>query len=348
MLDTLAPRLSSTPPSSSHGTSMGRVDSGLDASFALNAPPFMCTSSTAPTRPLLPKQTSPHDTPTTPQLVSLEPRRTASEKRHAGRRPAASRRKTAEPSSENSTLPCPRKTAESSSENSTTQTTQSRRHGRESKQSSRRTSCTFVDPSRPTRHYRIRSSQTVPTTGRDIDDVLALHFRSCSLFQSLTNHAGPPSSPICGYGKVAHADVVGPVQANSIWPTVAPPPGVDDTALVNERCRLKQSQETVDNTTTHWMSSTTRKREYEHIDRANSGLRGLLRKVVPRCVSGPPPPRFYEANTLDDDTCSVRRYRVDLSDHHNEEKSAASLRGEIPQFAKSMNLHRVKKLWGCF
>ena len=74
------------------------------------------------------------------QAANMEPRRPVSEQRS---RPFHRQQSTT-----------------SSSENSKSRS-QSRGHG--SKPSSRRTSCTIVDPSRPARHYRMKSHQTPPT-----------------------------------------------------------------------------------------------------------------------------------------------------------------------------------------
>lgn len=114
---------------------------------------------------------------------------------------------------------------------------------------------------------------------------------------------------------------------------------------------VKQSEETIvppetANTTMHWMSPGTRQRQYEKIDRANSGLRGFVSRVVPRCVSGPPPPKFYEKDKSD--AGSVRRYRIcddeeEKGEDEDHEKSAKDLR--YP--ARAVSTMKSKR-WGCF
>ncbi len=237
---------------------------------------------------------------------------------------------------ESRSRPSKRTSTTSSSENSGT-----RSKGR-SKPSSHRTSCTIVDPSRPARHYRVKSTHTVPAAnGHDIDDVLALHFRSCSLFtnpsyQSNSRLPSPTGSPADASGVSSPAS-----------------PFTSDIAAISEQTfTQKEGEETIRavekmNTTMHWTSPSTRQREYERIDRANSGLRGLFRKVAPRCVSGPSE-KFYEKDQSD--TGSVRRYRLDDVDNTANEKEM--LRSQT--FATSNNSMvqseptKTKKRWLCF
>ena len=243
----------------------------------------------------------------------------------------------------------------SSSENSTTKT-RSRGHG--SRQSSRRTSRTFVDPSRPTRHYRINSSHTMPTANRnDIDDVIALHFRSCSLFENPTCYS-PAASPT-GTGDFEAA--IGskyPHDASAQTGHITS----DNRQSLTENNLFKTSEETItplegENTTMHWMSPGTRKRQYAKIDRANSGFRGFISKIVPRCVSGPPPEKFYEKDQSD--AGSVRRYRMsddceedehDTEEEKDLEKSTSTVRPrQISPLDRSVTVPQMKaKRWACF
>ncbi|KAJ4375069.1 hypothetical protein N0V83_002149 [Neocucurbitaria cava] len=161
----------------------------------------------------------------------------------------------------------------------------------------------------------MKSSQTAPTaTSQDIDDVLALHFRSYSIFTnpSYHSHSGLPS-PTLSQGETF--TIPG---ATSRFNSV-------DISVAEEAELRNQSEETITaaaikdatNTTMHWTSPSTRQRDYERIDKANSGLRGLVRRVMPRCVSGPPE-KFYEKDQSD--AGSVRRYRMhDLDDDHDHE-----------------------------
>jgi hypothetical protein len=211
--------------------------------------------------------------------------------------------------------------------------TRSRGHGHGSKPSSSRTSCTIVDPSR-SRHYRMQSSNTVPTaTRQDIDDVYALHHRSYNMFQnpSLHTRSGLPSPSL------SHAEQYG-------FPCANPRFSADEAGTFNQEALPKQSEETLElsnraaTTTMHWTSPCTRKREYERIDRANNGFRGFLNKVMPRCVSGPQE-KFYEKDQSD--AGSVRRYRIE--DEERKEKSRA--RSDSRAVGKPIV---GKKRWICF
>jgi len=64
-------------------------------------------------------------------------------------------------------------------------------------------------------------------------------------------------------------------------------------------------------TTHYWMSDHTRRLEYAAIDAASRGVKGwIMRHVVPDCFV----PKDNRRLRFDDDTGSVRRYRLDLDD----------------------------------
>ncbi|KAJ5486454.1 hypothetical protein N7530_000754 [Penicillium desertorum] len=74
-------------------------------------------------------------------------------------------------------------------------------------------------------------------------------------------------------------------------------------------------------TVMEWTSPDTRRREYEKIDRASSGVRGLWRRVAPRCFQ----PRdsrtpFFEEGKTEREG-SVRRFRMDIPDEEPESES---------------------------
>lgn len=220
----------------------------------------------------------------------------------------------------------------SSSENSTTRS-RSKGRGHDSRLSSRRTSCTIVDPSRPARHYRVKSSHTMSPTSHDVDDVLALHFRSCSLFSNPSYQANSalPSPTL------SHQD-------NFAFPSAASRFSMDEMAMVEERSSLHETGSApipVPATTTHWISPSTRKRDYERIDKQNTGFRGLVRRVVPRCVSGPQE-RFYEKDQSD--AGSVRRYRLDVIESRINEKEITRL----PTQSSQSQRPKLKSRWTCF
>ena len=290
---------------------MKRIDSGFQESFLLkaahNGPTPIVRSNTAPTRRRNPKKTT-VDSMSPVHATGMESQRPASEKRS---RPSHQRSKT------------------SSSE---TSTTRSRGRGQGSKPSSRRTSCTIVDPSR-SRHYRLQSSNTVPTaTRQDIDDVYALHHRSYSLFQnsSLQTKSGLPSPTL------SQANHFGLPSATSRF-------SADDAHNISQHNPPKQSEPMIaaaepTTVTMHWTSPCTRRREYDRIDKANSGFRGFLNKVMPRCVSGSQE-KFYEKDQSD--VGSVRRYRI--GDEEENEKELSQSKSRIVEETST-----IKKRWICF
>ncbi|KAL5120879.1 hypothetical protein ACEQ8H_001066 [Pleosporales sp. CAS-2024a] len=234
------------------------------------------------------------------------------------------------PESDTHSRPAHQRTKTSVSE---TSTTRSRGRGHGSKPSSRRTSCTFVDPGR-SRHHRIQSSNTVPTvTSQDIDDVYALHHRSYSLFQNPSLHSrsglpSPTSPPADQYrfpSSGGRASIEEPFLSNAHKLLLHQ---AEDTEIVTERPA----------TTMHWTSPCTRRKEYDRIDRANSGVRGFLHKVVPRCVSGPQE-KFYTKDQSD--AGSVRRYRMD--DEASEEEKDLT-RSHTLSMRKSSTANK----WTCF
>lgn len=238
---------------------------------------------------------------------------------------------TQRPGSESHSRPSNQRSTTSSSRNSADQSRGRRQHS--SKPCSRGTSRTGVDPSRSSRHYRMQSSHTAPTaTSRDLDDPVALHFRSCSLFQNPSYHA--------------HATLPSPTflqQDQFGRPSIASRFSVDDVELSEEHVMTEQSEEIMlspqsMNTPMSWTSPTTRQKDYRRIDRANTGARGFFNRIVPRCVSGPPE-KFHEKDQSD--AGSVRRYRLDDLDDVECEKQKFRKEKRSSEPSK-------KKKWMCF
>jgi hypothetical protein len=296
---------------------MNQIDSGFVGSYLPKIPSEDICSSTTTTSQRKSKMTTVHSE-TSFQASTMESRRPVSEQR---------------------SRPFRQQSSTSSSENSTNRS-KSRGH---SKPSSRRTSCTMMDPNRPARHYRMKSFQTPPTApSQDIDDVLALHFRSCSIFTNPSYQSNPNSglpSPT-----LSQNDAIG-------FPGAATRFSTDSLRVVDEIVSSRQSEDTIAdpeklNTTMHWTSPCTRRREYERIDKANSGVRGFFRRVTPRCVSGPQE-KFFEKDDAESDAGSVRRYRLDDPDDHlMDEKNTA--RPRISPAPKPHCRPGIKKRWTCF
>ncbi|KAJ4303658.1 hypothetical protein N0V90_002559 [Kalmusia sp. IMI 367209] len=231
---------------------MNRKDSAFDETFRLEANDNKLhkirRSKTASSRHWKSRQPLPVVDPNLNDQTS-----TMSTIRPSSEKPIPTQRRSAEPR---------RKSITTTSSNSA----KSRRPGHGSAPSSRRTSCTLIDPSRPTRHYRINSSQTCPTLNRDIDDVLALHFRSCTLFQNTPYQPSLPSPTMSAYGSSVPPAEIG-ASPGPLHPSVHE----SDSPPLDEKARAAAD---VEDTTMHWMSPSTRKTQYEKIDRANSGLGG--------------------------------------------------------------------------
>lgn len=318
---------------------MDRIDSGFagfqHSNMASEKPVLLHRSNTTSIHQRRSKKSALEPSSSSVQVVNMETRRPVSEQRS---RPL-------------------RQQSTTSSENSTNRS-KSRGHG--SKPSSRRTSCTIVDPSRPARHYRVKSFQTPPTA--DIDDVLALHFRSCSIFSnpSYQSHSGLPS-PTLSHGDAFgfpsntsttrfSTDTLRVVQesdAHHTRPATEPAPLHDDATAAKKT-----------NTTMHWTSPCTRQREYQRIDKANSGLRGFLRRITPRCVSGPQE-KFY--SKTDEDGGSVRRYRISNEEYEQDdgeegefdlqavkEKQQQGARPRTSPVPRPGSRPGIRKRWTCF
>ncbi|PNY22940.1 Uncharacterized protein TCAP_07032 [Tolypocladium capitatum] len=86
-------------------------------------------------------------------------------------------------------------------------------------------------------------------------------------------------------------------------------------------------------TTHYWTSDSTRRLEYAAIDAASRGVKGWVRRhLVPDCIS----PRHV---AFDDDTGSVRRYRLDLEDEQHEKAAC----GSTGQRRKGWHLWSLRK-----
>lgn len=83
-------------------------------------------------------------------------------------------------------------------------------------------------------------------------------------------------------------------------------------------------------TVMEWTSPTTRRREYEKIDRASRGVRGLWRRVAPRWFrpDDSRTPFFEEGRSTRSREGSVRRFRMDLPDDHDYDLTGSTARHE--------------------
>lgn len=89
-------------------------------------------------------------------------------------------------------------------------------------------------------------------------------------------------------------------------------------------------------TTHYWTSDRTRRLEYAAIDAASRGVRGwVMRNCVPECFV----PKERRRVCFDDDTGSVRRYRLDLEIECPEDSVPPSPVGEKPRGFRARHHH---------
>ncbi|KAK7516131.1 uncharacterized protein IWZ02DRAFT_51014 [Phyllosticta citriasiana] len=244
--------------------------------------------------------------------------------------------------------------------------------------SSRESSATHRRPSLSINRYRTAPDRVF--TRQDIDEVLALHTRSCNLFQSFSVPPSAPHSPgLSSIGSRYSMDIprvnmnaTAPGQRSrtspqqSITPELAshrsdPSPATSTfsrpsgapspTLLPVDPEDEEPSTPTIPATTMHWNSPSTRRREYAEIDRSTRGLRGLVRRLTPKCFSTRHLQPFYDEKKAargDDDTASVRRYRIDLPDEEgNEEKKGYEEVSVRPKTAPGRFGKGMLRGWGC-
>ena len=85
----------------------------------------------------------------------------------------------------------------------------------------------------------------------------------------------------------------------------------EELNVVDEKFAMDHHKDVPPATEIRWTSDETRRREYAEIDRANKGLRGLWRKVLPGVARRSSQSRFYDENDGSDGE-SIRRYRLDV------------------------------------
>ncbi|EXJ77922.1 hypothetical protein A1O3_09081 [Capronia epimyces CBS 606.96] len=77
-----------------------------------------------------------------------------------------------------------------------------------------------------------------------------------------------------------------------------------------------------------WTSNATRRKEYAKIDRAHSGVRGFLRRLVPRCVCKTARKGFFTGYC---DGNSVRRFRMNVCGENGAESEDDETEAEEKQ-----------------
>ncbi|KAL4910189.1 hypothetical protein BDW74DRAFT_144605 [Aspergillus multicolor] len=171
---------------------------------------------------------------------------------------------------------------------------------------------------------------SVPDSPIRRENLIALHRESCRLFQdnSLTTatvtrqlsiSSSPPISPRTArtYSNLSSPPVT-PILESHPSPALRPSySSTHSKDIPIERVEVNLTTTETKPTIIEWTSPSTRRREYEKIDRASSGVRGLWRKVAPRwCQFGDKRVPFFEESKDGKANYegSVRRFRMDLPD----------------------------------
>jgi hypothetical protein len=231
--------------------------------------------------------------------------------------------------------------------------------------SSRRASSTY-DGSRRPRHVRSQMSVMTP---EQIEQALDLHQRSCSIFRTTTSMAPTPTisrspslqnqlpqqsrprPPQASTLQRSTTDSVVPHRslqrnASSVYqPTLGVPRRVahqaeeqEDENEEEEACKPDYLPATI----IHWTSPSTRRREYEELDRQSRGLRRFWRKIKPRCWGGDSMVQLYDGTTGADNG-SIRRYRIDDEDDHASHSDAGSQYDEMEKEAQLPNRRWISR-----
>jgi len=175
-----------------------------------------------------------------------------------------------------------------------------------------------------------RRMSSVSTTSKGKrEDLLSLHRKSCQLFsspdgtlqhnQSLPEFSPPSSASLRRHSDLEHS-------RNSCTTDMPSLPSSHVSAQASQRpslCQPESNGETERPRThvssvTSWTSVETRRREYEKIDRAHSGMRGVFKALMPTC--------WHRSSWRKDffhgkcDGSSVRRLRLQLPEDRTLEK----------------------------
>lgn len=199
-----------------------------------------------------------------------------------------------------------------------------------------------------------RSSQHARTPSmsqKRQNDLIALHRNCCRFFQE---------NGLRGDTDLQCAEPVrsstAPAPGTQTSPTMFPvryqrsPPfsahdqdgDVSDDELLARRTSMAQSEPErpyvpVPATVIDWTSPSTRRREYEKIDRSNRGIRRIWRRLAPKCLqSGGRTPFFEEKDGKANYEGSVRRFRMDIPDEKEERATEVSFSS------------RKSDKWSCF
>lgn len=206
----------------------------------------------------------------------------------------------------------------------------------------------FHSPRRPVTNAGIVSVPARTTQQERRESLLALHRESCRLFQdpqssvwapeelrtastvspSRREHrtsseigtSGPPS-PIASSSSSRRFeyDYRGSISSTTSPPFLQSRDRANTLPIISSHSHSSsESSMHVPATIMEWTSDSTRRAEYEQIDRASRGVRGLWRRVAPRwCQTRDSRTPFFEEGKTSREG-SVRRFRMDLADEETD------------------------------
>lgn len=165
-------------------------------------------------------------------------------------------------------------------------------------------------------------------------DLVALHRESCRLFESFgrtENEESVQDSPITpgdlttpnNNPAPADASAASPLRDSRQHDNLEP----HSPSLENEESTESDMPERkpIPPTTIDWTLPSTRKREYEKIDRSNRGIRGVWRRHAPRWCQGQQRTPFYVEGKEDKEyEGSVRRFRMDIPDGDDKDEGTTT------------------------
>lgn len=160
--------------------------------------------------------------------------------------------------------------------------------------------CASSPTSKPRPSIPCRRSSHLSTSPRNRTDLQSFHRDSCRLFSSM-NAAMTDS----GYSSIHKAGSSKYNSTTSLPPSSVPAEDTQPSSIALARPPMT--------TIVSWKSEATRRMEYSKIDEAHSGLKGMWKKVLPKCCQSRRSwRRFFEGGSCDGE--SVRRMRMPFSD----------------------------------
>lgn len=192
------------------------------------------------------------------------------------------------------------------------------------------------------------------STHNPAKDPLTFHHNSCRLFQSLGVHLAyhqrsPDACPTEGL-----TDTNNPSSHHDLIPAHLSTAAISDG--LNSPSTDASTTKPMSSTIIDWTSTSTRRREYERIDKSHRSLRGWWRRVAPRWFPRPRSSRmgFYDG---DSDAGSVRRYRIELpaegddsddDEYRDVEKTASSVKVTETEKRATPASVNGQNSWSCF